>query len=256
MGRVRTTRFWDRENGVAFQYNVSVNQQGEFSTTLPKDIVAILDEAKVKTGKNRLGNFGYFTSDTLDGISVQVKDAIAEAFSRELVEQKIVIEYAIETAFSYCIGRDGEIAPNGGIDWCTPDEYKWISGTLERHATSPCPFSLSVYVEPAVSETYKYKSGRTVVELAKVRGNLYAEPIVEADPYLKWLVGVTSMNPDRNMKLKYMDYSESVAKFFVELLKGMCVLGEKMSMLARPDQIKSFIDNGGKLLLPGKDEEN
>jgi len=188
---------------------------------------------------------GYITSKSMEGIEEKIKELVDEYCSSELLSKNIVIRYVVQTTCSYCKNGAGEIVPNGDHKWriAEKDGYKWESGTKETHATSREAFGLLIYAEPFSKEVYKYKSGRITEEYNRLGD------IPEENYYLDFLnsfVGMTT--PNFQDKPKEIDYTEDIARFFVELLVSVCKMNENIKNKLTPEAIKEVAESGQKLL--------
>ena len=243
MGQLKTERI--REQELDFTYQVYVNKEGEFSTTLPLDIVKLFEEASIDLKQNhRTKKEGFFVSDTYQGLKNDIEGIIKEYYSKELIESKTVIRYAIQTTCSYCLDPDGNIAPNGQEYWTKTKEYRWKGGTVKQHAASPRPFGFLVYAEAYQRETLKFKSGKIKIEYRNL-----GEQQLEQGTYLHWLNSFASISKPRDADVKEIDYTEEAAQFFVELLSSICQLNERIKGFLSPDEITKIIDSKQKLLV-------
>lgn len=134
------------------------------------------------------------------------------------------------------------IVPNGR--WTRYDGYEWKNGTESQHAVSPLPFGMMVYVRPFYKKTYQYKSGTIKTELSAVHET---NDIEETKPNLHWLTGICSMSPD-GLKIQEIDYTEEVAAVFVNMIKSICSVNERIKDFISPDQILLIAKGNQKLL--------
>lgn len=249
MAKLRTTKlsFDGIERGeLEFSIDVYVNTDGEFTTTLPKEIAEQFEEAGLNLIKNRSRNKGFFSASTYDDLISQVKDTAKEYMSRELISEKIVIRYVIQTTCTYCLDPNGHVVPNGSFEWTQTDNYLWKEGTLTQNASSPRPFGFQVYCKPYTRRDYKYRSGkkRTEYDLWVPFGSSQAE---KGQYYLHWLESIASMEEPEG-GVKEIEYTENIARFFVEMVKSICALNEKIKDFLEPDSIKMIAETGRKLI--------
>ncbi len=223
---------------LSFKYDIYVNRDGIFSTTLPANIVALFKDANVDVGKNRIGNEGYISRDTLPKLKQAVKDIATEYLSRDLIDERIVIRYAIRTDCSYCMNKKGDIFPNGSFGEYTGDEWRY--GTVMQHASNRGPYGIQVYVESFHRKEYRYRSGKTKVEYDRTR---------DSDPkYLHLIESFTVMENTFNGDEKEIDYTEPVAAFFYNMLMSLARLNEKIINFLEPDAIMKLANSNFKLL--------
>jgi hypothetical protein len=232
---------------VKFRFNVdiNINSKGLFYAYMPYDILQRMLHGNV-TFDNPLakGREGCFSSSTIDGLVGKIKEACKEASSRKMTSESIVIKYAIRTACSYCISKSGEVVPNGGMEWTETDRYEWKNGTVSQHATKTNPFGFEMYAKPFYKREYLYCNGRTSIEYAPVYDN-----ISKSDQfYLAWLVGVCSVDVPDETKIQEIEYTEDIARFFVETYKSLCVLNERIKGFLDPAGIRQIADSKIKML--------
>jgi len=265
MAKVSTEkmRLDDDDKASIFKFDVNVSKDGIFSTTLPKDVVKILKDANVSVHKNQLGNEGYITSSTHSGLIQAVKDVLAEYKSRELICEKIVLRYVIQTQCSYAKDKEGNICPNPSKEWSGMEygmhdfnnknpENVWFEGNVTIDSTKNRPFGFLIYAKPFVKRDYQYKSGKQKTEYSSMGfGGDVAANALEKGYYLRWLNAVPCIAPPdgfRGLKGEEMDYTENLAKFFVEMIISICKLNDRIKDFLTPDKIKEIAENGQKLL--------
>lgn len=262
MGKVSTETLsidGSEKNELKFKYDINVDKEGLFSTTLPQDIVQLFKEANIDLQQNRLRNLGYICDVTLDGLRNKVRAIGLEYMSRELILEKIVLHYVIQTQCSYAKTKSGEICPNPSHKWTgmgygnydkdyDPDN-KWFSGNVDISATRNSPFGYQIYINPSVKRVYQYKSGKTKTEYSNLnQGGKIAQEAMEKGYYLKWLEAVPCISSPNGASVKEMDYSEDVAEFFVNMIKSICQLNEKIKDFLEPDMILKIAQSKVKLL--------
>ncbi len=236
----------------SFSYDVNVNKDGTFTTTLPSDIVTLFSAANVALNHNRMRNKGYFEDSTYDGLVKQVKDTAKEYMSRELVSSKIVISYVIQTRCSYSLDLNGCIVPNATKQWTGKLDSEpsiWHGGTNECSSNHPSAYGLLVYAKPFIRQDYAYQSGKTKMEHKRLsQESEYSRPFLEADTNLRWLDAVVNMIPPPDSTFHELDYTEDVTEFFVGLIKSICMMNEKIKDFVKPEALKLIIENKVKFL--------
>lgn len=238
------------EGSITIKFDIYVNQSGEFTTTLHKDIVKQLEDAQIKLGSNRIGTIGFLSSNTKDGLIEKVKDLAKEYVSRELISEKLVIQYSIETTMSYQLSVDGKVCPNGAFGGGTG----WRGGTKETDAIHMAPYGLKVYVGVLTKKEWKYKSGVVKVTYDKHWGSNSITETREEAPNLHWIANLTTISykedfGGRGMDISEMEYTEQNAKFFVDLVSALCLLNEKiLPIIKDKDNLVDFIKSSKKLI--------
>ena len=258
MAKVKTERMIvrdknDQSNILDFKYDIYVSKEGLFSTTLPSNIVIKLKAANINVSKNRLDNEGYFSYNNLEKLEASIKAVCEEYFSRRITSEKIVIRYVIKTTCTYCLDVNGNIVPNAGREWTKFKERQpndWKQGTEEQHATSPHPFGMEVYARPCYRREYKYKSGMKKTEYEEMTSfDHFPDKDEETKVYRDYLLSVCSMSQPDGGDLVEIEYNESTAKFFVDMIRGICLINEKIKQFAQPKEIINFLQAGGNFQL-------
>jgi len=246
-------------NDYSIIFDIYINKDGSFVTTLPANIIKLFEDANIQTSRNKLGNKGYFSSNTYDGVVNQVKDICLEYLSREMTSEKIVIRYCIQTRVSYAFDKNGEVIPNPSSEWSgvkdewnngTENRYaKWIEGNVNISAVNNSPFGLLVYAKPTVKRDYVYRSGKAKSEFERLSsGGDIATTALRSGRFLKWLNDVPCISPPPDGIIKEVEYSESVCEFFVGLIKSIAIMNERIKDFLEPESIKLIAESKTKLL--------
>lgn len=239
------------DNRVKIDFEVNVSKDGWFYTNLSDQWIAFFESNNVKLERNaRTKKVGYIAEKTLADLLKKVQKLADEAVSRELISEELVIKYAIKTSCSYFLDKDGGIAPNASREWTNlkeraPDD--WKEGTVSQHASSPRPFGIEVYAKPFWKREYRYRSGSVKIEFARL-GQYDTKEVDKSWYYLRWLEAVPAIIPPDETKIQEIEYSEAVAKFFVDMLKAICTLNENIKDFINPVAIKQIAESGGRLI--------
>jgi hypothetical protein len=229
-----------------FSVDININSKGTFYAYMPTDILQRMQYGNVTFDPSLTkGREGCFSASTINGVISKINKACFEARSRKIVNETIVIKYAIRTACAYCISKSGDVVPNGG--WTDYDGYDWKEGTVSQHATKPNPFGFEMYAKPFYKREYLYCNGRTSIEYETV----YDSVDKKDNYYLAWLVGVCSVSVPEETNVQEIEYTEDIARFFVETYKSLCVLNERIKGFLDPEGIKKIADSKIKMLSNG-----
>lgn len=212
-----------------FTYQISVTKDGKFTTTLPKDIAQKFKDVGISILTNRLGNIGYYEEDTLDELQKKIKDICSEYTSEEIIEEKLVIRFAIRTTAAYCLDNEKNIIPNGG--WAKGGEYLWREGTIMQNANYPHSFGFEVYAQIFLKQVKGFKSGREKTEYKKYRADS------KGDYFIYYLNEFCAIKPPDNTQIQEVDCTPDTAKFFVDLLLSICRVNEKIKDFLNPEAI-------------------
>lgn len=215
-----TTRFYKSEN-LSFQYDVNIDKEGNFATTIPGEVVEKLKEVGIELKTNRLRNEGYFYSDTLDGLEKVVKAECDNYSKKELVEKRIILRYSLDTSCSYCRTKDGTLVPNGSYARKLDGDYTNTFGTDETNERHSKPFGFSCYVKPFIVTVWKFPDGR----IQNVYEHLRDED--SQDEIIRWLVGLASMSIAFDTKYKEIDYTPELGLFFKNIILYIFRMNER-----------------------------
>lgn len=241
-------RVGDEKTGsLEFKYDINVTKSGTFTTTLPKDVVAKLQSVGIYVQSNRAGTPGFYEANSMDELIKHVRKISEEYVSGEVIEEVMLIRYAIDTAVSYWRSSNGEICSNGSYDQTgettggmyDASKMGWKHGT--RDSTGG-PFEIEVYAELVLKVTTLFKSGRKKVDFKTVMS------VPKETPNLHWLWGVRRMNPNGRMKVWEIEATEENAAFFVALLKAMISLSDRMKQFVTPEDIAEIVASKQPLL--------
>lgn len=246
----------DNEVALSFYIDINVDAEGFFTTTLPADVADILKESGIslKTNGRRNARAGFFAYPTLKELVDAVKAQCNEYVSCQLIEEKVIIQYAIMTTAAYLIDSKNEIVPNG--NWLnglygTEPKYNWRNGTESQSQQRRHPFSISIMARPIIKRSYRYKSGKDFIKHEKIPSHIKPGeniiPFVVMGENLYWLNGIPcSKFPDT--EIVEIDYTEKVAYFFVNFIKTICKLNESLVHLTDPENVKLISEQKFNLL--------
>lgn len=230
----------DKDNVLSINCSVNVARDGLFTTTLSKEDVNKIHEYGIKLPKNRVGNEGYFSDNTLSGLEDQLHKILKECFSFNIIEEKPVIRYQIEISCLYSLDKNFKIVPNPTLDWTGLDhekgECEWISGTKRIDAVQKSCFGIQVYAKPFLKQTGRYASGKDRIE--------YKPMEAEKGSNVDWLNCLTCIAPvDNRSRMKEVECTEKTAMVFVEMIKSICKINEQIKDLINPDGIRRIGEN-------------
>lgn len=236
--KVTTLSFIHRgKEEIRFTYEVNVSKDGRFSTTLPKEAVSKIESYGVTMDANRVGNRGYFSSDTMEGLDREIREAVEEAVSCELVSTEDVIKYQIMICAAYCRNgadeTDTELYPNGKE---LNGNYKWMGGNVLSNGLDRKPTSFSVYVKPVTIKRYRYKSGKERTEETGIDESKY--PKGSAIIFLNSLVCIY---PDRRIAVNELPCTEENAEFFKKAIMSIWKLNEALGKILKEDMLEVAI---------------
>lgn len=227
-----------------FSVDININAKGVFYAYMPDAILQRMQYGNVKFDTPlKKGREGCFSGSTIDGVVDKIKKACEEASSRKQISETIVIKYAIKTTCTYCISEN-DIVPNGA--WVKGGNYDWKEGTISQHATNSHPFGFEMYAKPFYKREYLYCNGRVSTEYEWVSNDFENR---EEQFYLSWLIGVCSVSVPSQTEVQEIEYTEDIARFFVETYKSLCLLNERIKGFLHPDGIRQIAASKIKMLL-------
>lgn len=233
-----------------FKYDINVSVDGKFYTTLPQDIVEILEKCGVGLSYSRRRKKGYFESETKEGLIKLIDKVIDELRVKEKISEDLVIRYEIRTQCGYCVDKDNTIKPNGSwVDEDTFQKNNWSHGTagIELSWSKGSPYGFLIYAEAFYKRVYKYKSGREQTEYDEIAAE--DVPLGHENYYLNFLNSFIKIHYEEEHDIQEVPYTEKTAKFFCELIVGVCTLNEKIKDLINPESILKIANSENFKLL-------
>lgn len=252
MAKLKTEEIFIREDGdhgnenlaLRFKIDINVAMDGSFTTTIPEDIAKTLIDAGIdlSTNHRRNGRMGFFEAGSLRELIAAVTEKAKNYVSRKLIEEKIIIQYVVQTTCSY-MKENGQFIPNGGMRKARDDNYKWLGGTVESTVQYPAAYGFNIWTNPCYKRTFQYASGKTKVFYERLERGMDDKPMLE------WLNGIVAGEQPRQTRDKSeIDYTEDTAEFFVNMYKAIFAINEKVKGMVTPEAIKKLVDNKQKLL--------
>lgn len=207
------TLHYEHEN-LSFNYDVNIDKQGDFTTTIPKEVVEKLMSIGVKLNQNRRYNYGYFSAESLRELEKKVKETADKYSRKELVDEKIVIKYAVDTVCSYCKGVSGNLYPNGGWEQdAEGDEnsYHWVEGTKKNHNFGPYSFEIAFEIKKV--KTWVFPNGEKSKEYLRLE-----ESEIKNDELLHWLNSLCSLGLISSSSVKEIEYTKEIGLLFRDMV--------------------------------------
>ena len=228
-------------------FDVNIDSEANFYMRFSDEEIKKLKDANVdmETGFKLKGQYkeGYLFAKTYEELIAKVRKTLTDCISRKLVEEKIVISYAIQTQASYAMSEAGEICPNPSKEWTGMEYYgnpqnTWKEGNVPIHACNQRPFGFLVYARPYIVRKYQYASGQVKIEYtAGLSSDDYAREYMKNGYNLRWLSAVPCIAKPSDVAIQELDYTEPVAEFFVNMIKSICIMNEKMKDFLHPEAI-------------------
>ena len=199
--RIPKTFTGDKYRDSFFKINVKVNVKGIFYGHLPDKIKQMFWDHDMLIELQYNSTLGEFSAYTLEEFCKKVEAAIEELCSEEKVGTEDVIEYQINTACAYSIGKDGDFIPTasdrerGGSDW--------RGGSVDRKLTigGHGLYGFQIYARPFRKTTYQSKSGKTRIVEESLKKHTHNADDYRGDP-VQWLCNLTAIKAgDGSMKV-------------------------------------------------------
>jgi hypothetical protein len=257
MPKVKTESFYKvdhkRDINIQFRYDVMVSTDGTFYTYLPANILLMLEQASIILDTNlhkKKAKPGYLSGKDIPSLTKRIEEIIADYLSTTIVSETVIIRYSINTQCAYCLADENNVVPNGNYvkDFNSTEAKTWKFGTSEPYPHLPLPFGIMVYAKPFLKRILRYKSGKLITEYASMH---YAGKKKDGTEWIEqwgqWLDDIPSIT--HTGEVHEIAYSEDAALFFVNLIKSICMLNERIKDFIKPEGIQFLIDNHTQKLL-------
>lgn len=223
--------------------DINVSASGDFYCIFPEDLMEYLHSVGVATDIHKIyerrRSIYKYSAKTLEALEHTLY-IIQQKFNKaECIEEKIILKYSIETACFYSKDKGGDFIPYRKYD----SQDTQGSGTKLIYATKPSPFGLQVYVKPFKIKKMRYLNG----DEKEIEEWLSDREVSDEQKNLKFLAGVCCISTTSE-ESRVIDYNEEIAGFFVDLLKAIFILNEKIKPFISEDAIKKLVENNQKLL--------
>lgn len=249
----------DYREKIGIEVEINVSKDGEFYFSLSDDQVNMLLDKGVdlsKTFNKRTKKIGTFYAKSLAELKKNFQTILEEAISGEIIEDKNVILYNVTTHCSYCLS-EGLPVPNGY--YLKKEELRdgnyadWHEGTVKNEGGS---FGFSAYAQVYHKQIIKFKSGKDKTfywamnheqleqlgEYGKRLNHFSLKAFDIRDAY------GNGNSWNMNGKLE-IDYTEENAKFFHDILVGICKLNEQIkNFVKKPELLQQIINSQIKFL--------
>lgn len=228
----------DRDAFIKVKIDVSVNKDGIFTTTLSKEDAETIKSYGVELEANRAGRSGFFQSETMAGLISQVHNVLKLCVNYKVVSLTPVIRYNFKTTCHYCMNGD-EVVPNGNY----VSEYRdssWRSGTVDnRGFTANGCYGVNLFAKPYMKRIVEYGNGK--------QKTFFDRHEFERDSYMGWLDNFCGMTEYSQKTLYEMEGSEVNAKFFVDILKSICIFNERLKGILESNSLEDLINSQARL---------
>lgn len=207
------TLHYKHEN-LSFNYDVNIDKVGYFTTTIPKEVAEKLMSIGVKLNQNKRYNYGFFSAISLNELEDKVKKTADKYSRKELVDEKIVIKYAVDAICSYCRSVGGNIYPNGSLEQEAEgydNGYHWVEGTKKNfHGIGPYSFEVAFEIKKV--KTWVFPNGEESKEYLRLD-----ETETKDDELLYWLTSLRGLSISHDSTVKEIEYTREIGLLF----KGM-----------------------------------
>lgn len=230
--------------------DIYVNSQGIFYVSIPEDLMDLATNLSKEV--NDFKKFHIkdtkFYSDTLANCELYIKKLHKK---KAVVERKdeLVILYKFHNRGSYWKNKDGAILACGGsvgADHFDREDSGWCGSTPTFTHNNYENYAIEFYAKIVNKVTF---TGSDKIEFEHVGNNV----LEHWGDELNHFVHLKSPSTDTHNEMFYgnfqeVPYTEERAKFFHDLLLGMCKLMDKLSCLQDDEIIKRLMDSNTKLL--------
>jgi len=189
--------------------------------------------------QNRRYNYGYFGADSLRELEKKVEQEADKYSKKELVDEKIIVRYAVDTSCSYCKGVSGKLYPNGGWEQDAEGHengYHWEEGTKPR-SYGVGSYSFEVGFEIKKVKTWKFPNGEKSKEYLRLE-----ESEIKEDKLLYWLNSLCSLYPSSSSSIKEIEYTKEIGLLFKNMVLFIFNINENILRIFGKDFDLSKID--------------
>lgn len=225
-------------DSLKFSSDITVNTDGLFGVTMPEEFRETAEglmkaEGKLKYKVDRISGenikfkvYGYNLDDCKRFINAVSEDY----FKSEQTTEKVIV-YGTNMQVSYWVDDQGNLRPNG----YKADSGQWGPGPL--NATN-----FAEYYSVGIAAKVMLKTTIVRRTATKVKYERAQEESFSDKSYLAMLnafVGLDMGDPVTDKSLKEMPYSEEAARFFYDMMIGLCSLAK---------QIETFLSDESNII--------
>ncbi len=253
MPKVGTTTFSHKNaagESLEFKSEISVDADGIFSVTVPEDVakasrslIGLRDEVWVTQPRQN----HRLTGRNLDQVKRAVKSAMKELMTVETITERVIV-YSHITDLSAWQDNDGALHANGYIGERREDGGRWHPMGTGINATHPVEhFRVGLYAKVLDQVTYRRPNSVSVEFKRPEWGHHH----LDHPTWGSKLNGFSTLHGPRDLKkLPRLPYTEENAKFFYEMLIGLCHLGRRMhDFFGDQGNVTAAIERGAVPLL-------
>lgn len=212
MSKLNTLHY--KHENLSFNYDVNIDKQGKFTTTIPKEVAEKLISIGVKLDKNKRHNYGFFSAESLKELEKKVEETADKYSKKKLIDEKIVIKYAVDTVCSYCKGVSGKLYPNGGLEQDAEGHengYHWVEGTKKNYSVSPYSFEVAFEINKV--KTWVFPNGEKSKEYLRLE-----DTNTKDDELLHWLDSLRGLSPSSSSTVKEIEYTREIGLLFRDMV--------------------------------------
>ena len=237
----------DIEEKFKFIFDVRVTSDGIFHFEIPDELKDTVENA-ISNQKvdydllviiGILKNGKYAISHKEYNACKKIVDIAGQEYVKSESKEEIVICYGIDSKVTYFKSNDGEIFSNGQLA-----EGRWLGKVNDCGVNQVSFYSVGLVAICFLKTTYNRSSG-SKVKYSKYDGDI----IGEYGNRLNNFVGI-KLNDCSLRNLSELPYTEEAAKFFYEMMIGICRLADRMGeFFGDKEKIIQAIETGAIKLL-------
>lgn len=253
----------DSGEELSFESDVSVNNDGVFSVTIPEelqdsctvvindDLIPEMNYRSCTTGRRTRSSKTVVTSRSMEQCCKIISVAAKHYLKCETKTERVIV-YGMEMQLAAWKDENGDYKPNG---YCKGDTRsgKWLGGkgaecfcVNANHQTEFYKVGIIAYV--CDKTTYmRQNHTRTVYEKVQVH-------FTKDDSWLEKLnsfVGIQYRDPSPYNNIKEIPYSEAAARFFYDAMIGLCALADRVFNFLNDEKKLIGVIADSNRLLPG-----
>ena len=239
-------------NRLKWKGDIYVNSQGIFYVSIPEDLMDLATNLSKEVNDFKKFHIkgDKFYSDTLANCEQYIKQIHVK---KSVVEKKdeLLILYKFHNRGSYWKNEDGTIMACGGSEFADYSERKnagsgWCGSSPSFIHDAYENYAIEFYAKVVKKTTY---TGSDKIEFSHIAGGELGKWGEELNLFAHLRYPQTDRHSDMFYgNFQEVSYTEERAKFFHDLILGMCKLMDKLSCLQDDDILKKLMDNNTKLL--------
>jgi hypothetical protein len=253
--------------------DVTVDSTGIFRTTVPEELLESAERLKRvdrNSAKPEWEDVGidYHRGKTrLAAKTLRLLEDFSQKAAEDhvacTVTEELILVYGTDNRVSFYKGKDGTIYPNGGYaPVYGKGQGDWF-GNLDGHMKQSDFFQVGFMARVITKQTFTRSSGTKIRYTPEDGLENHHGSDVSWRAKLNGFTGIWFFDEGSREDgyelpegLKEMPYTEEAAKFFYEVMIGICALADRIDSFFKDKERVLLAIKSGTKLLPGPTEKN